>query len=110
MTVPVIFRFNVPTRDGAKEARLRASLDSRQPEGGPSGHPTFVGLGLETSDRQRFARIQIFRKRQSLGANLSKSFVHYKQPWGKLEIKVPPLVEQNSCSSERFAECKLLYV
>ena len=36
---------------------------------------SFGGLGLEASDRQRFARIQIVRKRQGLGANLSKSYV-----------------------------------
>ena len=39
MTVPVIFQLDVPARDGAKEARLRASLDSRQPEGDPLDTP-----------------------------------------------------------------------
>ena len=35
----------------------------------------FGGLALEGSDRQRFARIQIFWKGQGLGAELSKTFV-----------------------------------
>ena len=43
---------------------------------------TFGGLALKGSDRQRFARIHIVRKRQGLGADLSKAFVHYKQPYG----------------------------
>jgi hypothetical protein len=33
------FRINAPARGGAKEARLRASLDSRQPEGDPLDTP-----------------------------------------------------------------------
>jgi len=37
-----VFKFYAPTRGGAKEARLRASLDSPQPEGEPSGHPDKV--------------------------------------------------------------------
>ena len=36
------FQFYATARGGAKEARLRASLDSRQPEGVPSGHPDKV--------------------------------------------------------------------
>ena len=38
-------------------------------------YKSHVGLGLEASDRQRFARIQIARKKQDLGANLSKLYV-----------------------------------
>ena len=46
--------------DGAKEARSRASLDSRRPEEVSSGLLAYVGLALKRSDRQRFSRGRLF--------------------------------------------------
>ena len=66
MTVPVIFQFLSPTRRAHKGAQAPPLCELL-------AWKSFGGLGLETSDKQRFARIQIFRKRQGLGANLSKS-------------------------------------
>ena len=51
-----VFKIDATARGGAKEARLRASLDSRRPEEVSSGLLTYVGLALERSDRQRFSR------------------------------------------------------
>ena len=66
MTVPVIFRFYVLRGRRIKGLNRRPFMNSWL---------TFVGLALRGSDRQRFARIQTFRKRQGLGANLSKAVV-----------------------------------
>ena len=50
---------------GAQEDRSRPSCESPRPDGHPLDSP-FRGLGLEASDRQRFARIQTVRKGQCL--------------------------------------------
>ena len=73
MTVPVIFQFLCPARTAHKGAQAPPLCELL-------AWKSFGGLALEGSDKQRFARIQIVRKGQGLGANLSKSFVHYKQP------------------------------
>ena len=56
MTVPVIFRFYVLRGRRIKGLNRRPFMNSWL---------TFVGLALRGSDRQRFARIQIVRKRLS---------------------------------------------
>ena len=66
MTVPVIFQFYVLRGRRIKGLNRRPFMNSRL---------TFGGLALEGSDRQRFARIQIVRKRQGWGAKLSKLYV-----------------------------------
>ena len=73
MTVPVIFQFLCPARTAHKGAQAPPLCELL-------AWKSFGGLGLRASDRQRFARIQIFRKRQGLGENLSNAYVHYKQP------------------------------
>ena len=66
MTVPVIFRFYRLRGGRTKGLKRRPFVNTGL---------TFGGLGLKASDKQQFARIQIVRKGQGLGANLSKSYV-----------------------------------
>ena len=68
------FRFLCPTRTAHKGAQTPPLCELL-------AWKSFGGLALKGSNIQRFARIQIVRKGQGLGAELSKSFVQQKQRW-----------------------------